>query len=74
MLFSEITRSFAVTSRDVLFEGNYVFNPGHATFDVFPDGKSFLLLRPAAGGEEQIVVVHNWRPGLRGRAAEANPR
>jgi Tol biopolymer transport system component len=59
--------TFAVTAREVLFEGNYVWNAGHAAFDVSPDGKSFLLMRPVAGREEQIVVVHNWKTELRAR-------
>jgi hypothetical protein len=57
--------TFSVTARDVLFEGNYVLmNPGHAGFDVSPDGKSFLILRPVAYHEEQIVVIPNWAAEL----------
>ncbi len=59
--------TFAVSSRDVLFEGNFLSRDGHASFDVARDGKSFLLLRPMAGNEEQVVLVHNFMTELRAR-------
>ncbi len=60
------TPTFVVTAREVLFEGNYPpLGGGHATFDVAPDGKSFLMLKPAAGSNEEIVVIHNWLSELR---------
>ena len=31
------------------------------------DGKSFLMLRPVAGKEEQLVMVHNFMTELRAR-------
>ena len=61
------TPTFAVSSREVLFEGSFLFGLGHATFDVARDGKSFLMLRPVAGSEEQVVVVHNFMTELRAR-------
>jgi Tol biopolymer transport system component/tRNA A-37 threonylcarbamoyl transferase component Bud32 len=58
--------TFSVTARDVLFEGNRaVMNPGHAAFDVSPDGKSFLMLRPVVANSEEIVVIPNWKAELR---------
>jgi serine/threonine-protein kinase len=65
---------FAVTARQVLFEGIHVTGAGHAEFDVSPDGQSFLMLRPVTGREEQIVVIHNWKTELRARATDAVPR
>jgi serine/threonine-protein kinase len=61
--------SFTVTSREVLFSGNYLFTGGgHAQYDVSPDGKQILLLR-SMGGTQDIVVVHDWKYELRARLA-----
>jgi Tol biopolymer transport system component len=60
--------TFSVTARAVLFGGNYLASAGHASFDVSPDGKSFLMLRPVAGNFEEIIVVSNWVSELRTRA------
>ena len=41
------TSSFAVTSRDTLFEGPYITDRWHPNYDVAPDGKkSFVMLQP----------------------------
>ena len=66
--------SFSVSARDVLFEGNYWTGTGHAGYDVAPDGKSFLMLRPVSGNSEQIVVINNWMAELRARAKDASPQ
>jgi serine/threonine-protein kinase len=68
--------TFSVTARDVLFEGNYNLAGagGHANFDVAPDGKSLLMLRPIIAGGEQIVVIPNWAAELRASAKAATPR
>ena len=69
------TPTFAVSSRDVLFEGNFLSRDGHASFDVAHDGRSFLMLRPVVGYEEQVVVVHNFMTELRARRqSQAAPR
>lgn len=59
------TPSFAVASRDVVLDvGSFnVFPPVHANYDVSPDGKHFLFVRPmdpSAG----LVVVHGWKREL----------
>jgi serine/threonine-protein kinase len=59
------TPSFAVLSRDVVLDvtSYNVFPPVHANYDVSPDGKHFLLVRPldtSAG----LVVVHGWKREL----------
>jgi hypothetical protein len=59
--------AFSVTAREVLFEGNYLQAAGHASYDVAPDGKSFLMLRPVSGSSEEIVVIHNWVSEFRAR-------
>ena len=64
-----VTPTFSVTAREKLLEGNeYTFSLGHASYDVAPDGKRFLLLRPL-NGETQTIVVVNWREELRARTA-----
>jgi Tol biopolymer transport system component len=52
--------SFSVTATELLFEGNYQTGVGHPSYDVMPDGKSFVMLRPVSGRSEEIVVIHNW--------------
>jgi hypothetical protein len=66
--------TFSVTTRTVLFEGSYQLLPGHASFDISPDGKSFLMLRPVSGSSEEIVVLHNWKAELRARAKDVSTR
>jgi serine/threonine-protein kinase len=48
----------------VLFEGRYVSHSaptGYQYYDISPDGKRFLMLKEATGGEEtQINIVLNW--------------
>jgi Tol biopolymer transport system component len=60
--------TFSVTAREMLFAGDYSLAYGHAPFDVSPDGKSFLMLRPVVAGGEQIVVIPNWTTELRAKA------
>jgi len=57
-----------------LFEGPYFLSPGHASFDVSPDGASLVMLRPVKGNGEQIVVIHNWKAELRKGAKDEIPR
>ena len=64
---------FSVMARDSLFEGNYQTGYRHASYDVAPDGKSFVMLRPVEGNSEQIVVIHNWAAELQARAKGTSP-
>jgi serine/threonine-protein kinase len=66
--------SFSVTSRKMLFEGDWYLNPAHASFDINPDGTAFALLRNLPGVTEQIVVIHNFRAQLKARASDGPPR
>ena len=65
--------TFSVSAREVLFEENYDMAGagGHANFDVFPDGKGFLMLRPMVGNSEEIVVIPNWKAELRAAGKSA---
>jgi eukaryotic-like serine/threonine-protein kinase len=50
---------FAVLSRTILFEGDFVSNAGHAQFDVARDGR--LVMLRGTGAPSTIAVVLNWR-------------
>lgn len=62
----ETSPEFRVTARDSLFgTQSYTFqSPTHPAYDVAPDGKHLLLLRPV-GTDNDLVVVHNWRTEVR---------
>ncbi len=53
----------AVTKRDPLFVDRWDRSASHIAYDVFPDGKHFVMTRPAkAGGERStgLTVLVNW--------------
>ena len=58
--------ALAVTGREKLFEGPYTTDPFHPNYDVAPDGRSFVMLRPVEGNR-QLVMVLNWIEELRRR-------
>ena len=58
--------SLVVTARDTLFEGPYTTDPFHPNYDVAPDGKSFVMVRPVEANR-QLVMVVNWIQELRRR-------
>jgi len=55
--------SFGVVDRQTLFDGNFEFNSSHASFDISPDGKEFLLPR-SQSGDARMIVVYDWRDDL----------
>jgi len=69
--------SFSLATPGVLFRGNYVasafklidFEP--APWDVSPDGKRFLMMKPRSSGDaaegRKIMVVMNWQEELKQR-------
>jgi serine/threonine-protein kinase len=64
--------TFAVTSRDPLFSGDFSLSePTHATYDTSPDSNGFVLLRLAGGTPTRIVVVKDWKYELRQRILAA---
>ena len=72
---SVVTRpAFAVTGREVILDGSYQYGTGHAAYDVAPDGRSFLILRPVSTGAEKIVVIYNWASELRAAARGGGSR
>ena len=60
------TPALNISSPQELFEGDFTYRPGHATYDVSADGKQLLLLKPV-GGDAQAVVAYNWLTELRAR-------
>ena len=64
--------AFNVTAREKLADVHSTMAL-HASYDVTPDGKQFVLLKPV-GAADQIVVVHDWKSELRTRAPMTNTR
>jgi Tol biopolymer transport system component len=60
----------AVARREVLFKGDYPVTTGHANYDVAPDGKHLLLLRPVSDSV-RAIVVHDWASEFRAKVAAA---
>ena len=58
------TGGFKVLAREQLLAGGYVNQPGHANYDVAPDGKHVLLLKTGAE-DAHIVVIWGWKSALR---------
>jgi eukaryotic-like serine/threonine-protein kinase len=63
---------FAVGQPKVLFSAvPYVLGGNVGVYDVAPDGRRFVMVRPATGvGESELVVVQNWFEELRGRVGK----
>jgi serine/threonine-protein kinase len=61
--------AFSVAQRDSLFDGEYATWLGHAGYDVAPDGRSLLLLRPITDSN-RTIVVYNWAHELSARLAD----
>ncbi len=56
--------TFTVGARRELFDGNYVGDPVHRSYDVTRDGRSFVFVRsPKLSGE--FIIVLNWFDQLR---------
>jgi serine/threonine protein kinase/Tol biopolymer transport system component len=55
-----------VISREDLFDDRFKAGLFRSRFDVHPDGKHFVVLRPAAQSQ-QVVVVLDWATELRSR-------
>jgi dipeptidyl aminopeptidase/acylaminoacyl peptidase len=66
------SHTLAVTGRDTLFESRFATSLWHPNYDVAPDGKSFIMLRPVEENR-QLVMVVNWIQELRRRTAGRSP-
>ena len=69
-----LTPTFQVTSRRFLFEGPQGPGPGHAAYDVSPDGKSILMAQPVGGAAEEIVVIYRWAAEMQAGAKAEKPQ
>jgi Tol biopolymer transport system component len=61
----ETSGEFRVTGRSRLFNvASYEFAIPHANYDVFPDGKSFVMVRQGRPGQSAEIVYLQNLPGL----------
>ncbi len=58
--------SLTVSTRETLFEGPFATDIYHPNYDVAPDGKSFVMIRPVEENR-QLVMIVNWIQELRQR-------
>jgi Tol biopolymer transport system component len=56
----------AVAGRDTVFTGPFTTDPWHPNYDVSPDGRSFIMVRPVEENR-QLVLVLGWTHELRQR-------
>jgi hypothetical protein len=63
-------QGLAVAGRETLFKGDYPVTTGHANYDVAPDGKHLLLLRPVSDSV-RAIVVYDWASEFRAKIAAA---
>jgi len=63
----ESANSIAFGAARELFASAMYGNSAGASYDVSPDGKTFLMLLPEEGGQSdnELTVLINWREGLR---------
>jgi len=62
-----------VGARRLVLPSSEAADPTHPSYDVSPDGKQFLVLRPV-GGEAKAIVIHNWRRELRELVQRGRPK
>ena len=62
--------TFAVVARDSLFDGPFMTDRFHPNYDVTPDGKGFVMVRPVEQ-DRQLIMVVNWIEELRQRTKGA---
>ena len=59
-----------VVDRKTVIQGSFYFGTGHATYDVMPNGRELVLLKPV-GGDAEMVYAYNWAEEVRRRVAAA---
>jgi hypothetical protein len=66
----EVGDSFRAGAPKLLFDGPYqADSTGHASYDVSPDGKKFLMIRNEEGGLTELRVVLNFAEELKALAS-----
>jgi hypothetical protein len=63
----------SVTRRDTLFVDEFLRNPDHQSYDVFPDGRELLMLGQERS-ESKLFVVVNWTEELKRRLRGSSSR
>jgi Tol biopolymer transport system component/tRNA A-37 threonylcarbamoyl transferase component Bud32 len=56
-----------VVARRDLFVGTYSRWPFHRNYDVHPDGRRFVMIRPRDTRSQQLVLAENWAAALGNR-------
>jgi len=65
---------FSVGARRVVMATpGYELDLTHHSWDVFPDGNSFLMVKAVAGDADRPILVHNWGRAVREKL-RGNPR
>jgi eukaryotic-like serine/threonine-protein kinase len=64
---------FTVESPELLFESEFDLTPGHANYDVSPDGQHLLMLKPA-GGDAQTIIAYDWQSALKAQVTRRGGR
>ena len=59
--------------RSLLPESEFLTDISHTSYDLWPDGRSFLMVKPASGGDTRPILVHNWVRELREKIAAGRP-
>ena len=62
------TPSFSIGTPRKLFAGTFTLSGGSRSYDVAPDGRRFIMVKPGEQPplpESQIVVVQNWSEELK---------
>ena len=63
--------TIAVTRRDSLFDDAYRRYPQHSAYDVFPNGREFVMTRGPRGVPSELHVIVNWT-GMVGKQPETS--
>lgn len=51
---------FELGTRKILFEDNYVKRYQHSNYDIHPDNKRFVMVKPSEMASAEMIVVLNW--------------
>jgi hypothetical protein len=54
--------------RAVLPPADYITDITHTSYDLWPDGSGFLMVKPI-GADSRPILVHNWGRSLREKLA-----
>ena len=69
----ETQSGFVLMRRDTLMTDIYRVGANYAAYDVIPDGRSFIMVRPISAGAPPMIVL-NWFEELKERMATARTK